>query len=143
MNSSLVLSAIEELLLRFSKCFFRAKSLAQNRENEISAAAIAPSLQSLHAKILSDNAYMHAGLLPYGIQLVPVWSPAVGFLFTSNESADVLRARLLRQNIGGLLYSPQSMNTIYLMKFPFFAQFKDGKGCEQAGKGNVSLCLFK
>jgi hypothetical protein len=105
---------------------FRAKGKEQK-----SARAIAAGLRPLRMKILSDNAYAHAGLLRHDIQLVPVWSPAVAFLYDPALTPDRVRRKLVEQGIGGLLYRPsvRNMNSLYLGRFPFFARTEDLLRC--------------
>jgi len=92
-----------------------------------SARAVAAELRPLQMKVLSDNAYAHAGLVRHGVQLVPVWSPAVAFLYDPASTPERARQRLLDQNIGGLLYraSDGNLNSHYLGAFPFFARTAD------------------
>jgi hypothetical protein len=80
------------------------------------AAALPPG-----TRILTDNAYLHAALADKGIDVVPVWSPEVGFLYTATaEEAD---QRLRSLAIETVAYYPQSLNTRYLTaKSPFYAQ---------------------
>ena len=72
------------------------------------------------SRIVSDNAYLHAALIEKGIEVVPVWSPEVSFLFsaTAQEASDRLEAL----GIAGVGYYPQSLNTTYLISAsPFYA----------------------
>jgi hypothetical protein len=95
------------------------------------AHAVAAELRPLRMKILSDSAYAHAGLVRHGVQLVPVWSPAVAFLYDATETAAHARQRLVEQGIGGLLYrsSAGNLNSQYLGQFPFFARTADLVPC--------------
>jgi hypothetical protein len=95
------------------------KPLLKSSEYQIRdqlAAAVQPG-----ARILTDNAYLHAALADKGIDVVPVWSPEVRFLYTSTaEDAD---QRLRSLAILTVAYYPQSLNTRYLIaKSPFYAQ---------------------
>lgn len=71
-------------------------------------------------RVLSDNAYLHAALIDSGIEVVPVWSPEVRFLFSAPpEEAE---QRLASLHIGSVVFYPQSLNRIYLTKAsPFYA----------------------
>jgi hypothetical protein len=72
------------------------------------------------SRIVSDNAYLHAALIEKGIEVVPVWSPEVRFLFSApaQEAAERLEAL----GISGVGYYPQSLNTTYLKSAsPFYA----------------------
>jgi hypothetical protein len=64
------------------------------------------------SRILTDNAYMHAALADRGIDVVPVWSPEVRFLYSSPPEESDRRLRELR--IGTIAYYPGSLNTRYL-----------------------------
>lgn len=80
------------------------------------AAALPPG-----ARILTDNAYLHAALADKRIDVVPVWSPDVRFLYTS--TAEESDQRLRQMGIVTVAYYPQSLNTRYLVaKSPFYAQ---------------------
>jgi hypothetical protein len=71
-------------------------------------------------RVLSDSAYLHASLLDAGIEVVPVWSPDVRFLFSSPpEESDRLLAAL---HIGSVVWSPRTLNATYLVSAsPFYA----------------------
>lgn len=64
------------------------------------------------ARVLTDNAYLHAALIGKGIEVAPVWSPEVGFLYTS--SAEEADRRLREARILTIAYYPTSLNTQYL-----------------------------
>jgi hypothetical protein len=71
------------------------------------------------ARVLSDNAYLHASLTDRGIEVVPVWSPEVRFIFSS--SPDDADRRLRSLGITSVAYYPQSLNTGYLITAsPFY-----------------------
>jgi len=63
-------------------------------------------------RVLSDNAYLHAALIDSGIEVVPVWSPEVRFLFSS--SPEEAERRLAALGIGSVVCYPQSLNMSYL-----------------------------
>jgi len=71
-------------------------------------------------RVLSDSAYLHAALAQSGIEVVPVWSPEVRFLFSSSpEDAD---RRLAALRIASVAWYPESLNMSYLADVsPFFA----------------------
>jgi hypothetical protein len=71
-------------------------------------------------RILSDNAFLYAALIDDGIEVVPVWSPEVRFLFS--VSAEEAERRLLDLGIESVVYYPESLNTSYLASAsPFYA----------------------
>ena len=71
-------------------------------------------------RVLSDSAYLHAALTGAGIEVVPVWSPEVRFLFSSSpEEAD---RQLRALHIGSVVCYPQTMNMSFLTAAsPFYA----------------------
>jgi hypothetical protein len=72
------------------------------------------------SRVLSDSAYLHAALLDKGIEVAPVWSPEVRFIFSSSPE-DVER-KLRSLGIRSVAYYPQSLNTSYLVSAsPFYA----------------------
>jgi hypothetical protein len=72
------------------------------------------------SRILSDSAHLHAALAAKGIDVVPVWSPEVRFLFTA--PAEESERRLKELHIDRLAYYPKSLNTLYLNSAsPFYA----------------------
>jgi hypothetical protein len=72
------------------------------------------------SRILSDNAYLHAAMSERGIDVVPVWSPEVRFLFS--ERPEEAEQRLKTLGITSVAYYPQSLNTGYLASAsPFYA----------------------
>jgi Dolichyl-phosphate-mannose-protein mannosyltransferase len=71
-------------------------------------------------RVLSDSAYLHAALVDAGIEVVPVWSPEVGFIFSSSPEESERQLRALR--IGSVVVYPQTMNMGYLTSAsPFYA----------------------
>jgi hypothetical protein len=71
-------------------------------------------------RVLSDSAYLHAALVEAGIEVVPVWSPEVGFIFSSSPEESERQLRALR--IGSVVVYPQTMNMGYLTSAsPFYA----------------------
>ena len=72
------------------------------------------------SRVLSENAYLHAALVDSGIEVVPVWSPEVRFIFAS--SPEESQRRLSSLHIGCVAYYPRSLNTSYLVSVsPFYA----------------------
>jgi hypothetical protein len=72
------------------------------------------------SRVLSDNAYLHAALAGRGIDVVPVWSPEVRFLFSAPPAESERRLRAL--GIGNVALYVNSLNTNYLMSAsPFHA----------------------
>jgi 4-amino-4-deoxy-L-arabinose transferase-like glycosyltransferase len=72
------------------------------------------------SRVLSDNAYLHAALSGKGIEVVPVWSPEVRFIFSSSPEESERQLRSLR--IETVAYYPRSLNTSYLASSsPFYA----------------------
>ena len=63
--------------------------------------------------MLSDSAHLHAALIDKGIEVVPVWSPEVRFLFTLPPEEAERQLRAL--HIGNVAYYPRSLNTRYLV----------------------------
>ena len=62
--------------------------------------------------MLSDSAYLHAALIDEGVEVVPVWSPEVRFIFTSPPEESERRLHALR--IDSVAYYQNSLNTRYL-----------------------------
>ena len=72
------------------------------------------------SRVLSDNAYLHAALIDKGVEVVPVWSPEVSFLFSAPPEEVDNRLRSL--GITSVAYYPKSFNTGYLVSAsPFYA----------------------
>ena len=72
------------------------------------------------SRVLSDNAYLYAALIGNGVEVVPVWSPEVSFLFTAPPEEAERRLRELR--ISSVVFYPRSLNTAYLTaKSPMYA----------------------
>lgn len=76
-------------------------------------------------RILTDNAYAHAALKETGVDVVPVWSPEVRFVFDPDRDARAVRALLLDRGITAVLYYPSSLNTVFLKRFPFYSGDRD------------------
>jgi hypothetical protein len=71
-------------------------------------------------RVLSDSAYLHAALLDAGIEVVPVWSPEVRFLFSSPPEES--ERRLAELHIGSVVLAPRTLNGAYLASAsPFYA----------------------
>lgn len=82
---------------------------------------LAEELRPLKSRILSDNAYTYAGLVQHGIEVVPVWSPEVRFLFEGQESSEQMRKRLITLGIRLVEYTSPSLNNLYLDQSPFYS----------------------
>lgn len=83
---------------------------------------------SVNARILSDNAFVHAVLCSRPsrtVSIVPVWSPEVEFLFYEEKAVETACRDLRRHGINYVLYSPDSLNNVYLENFPFFAGYRE------------------
>ncbi len=72
------------------------------------------------SRVLSDSAHLHAALIDKGIEVVPVWSPEVRFIFSLPPEEAERQLRAL--HIENLAYYPRSLNTRYLLSAsPFYA----------------------
>jgi hypothetical protein len=63
-------------------------------------------------RVLSDSAYLHAALIDAGIEVVPVWSPEVRFIFSSPPEESERRLASLR--IGSVVVAPRTLNGGFL-----------------------------
>jgi hypothetical protein len=92
-----------------------------------------------HARVLSDNAYLFSALRDSGIDVVPVWSPEVSFLFSvpPEEAA----RRLDSLGIRTVGYYRESLNTGYLASSsPFYASLpRSARPVAEAEGGFVLL----
>ena len=71
-------------------------------------------------RVLSDSAYLHAALAGTGIDVVPVWSPEVRFIFSTTP--DEAERRLRTLGIRSVVVYPLTMNMTYLTSVsPFYA----------------------
>jgi hypothetical protein len=71
-------------------------------------------------RVLSDSAYLHAALAGTGIEVVPVWSPEVRFIFSATPEEAERQLRLLK--IRSVVCYPLTMNMTYLTSVsPFYA----------------------
>jgi len=71
-------------------------------------------------RVLSDSAYLHAALLDAGIEVVPIWSPEVRFIFTAPPEESERRLAALR--IGSVVCAPRTLNGGFLASAsPFYA----------------------
>ena len=71
-----------------------------------------PKILPAGSRVLSDSAYLHAALIDEGIEVVPVWSPEVRFIFTLPPEESERRLHALR--IDNVAYYQNSLNTRYL-----------------------------
>ena len=75
-------------------------------------------------RVLSDSAYLHAALVDTGIEVVPVWSPEVRFIFSSSPEESDRRLRSLR--IGSVVCYPLTKNMAFLTSAsPFYASLPE------------------
>ena len=75
-------------------------------------------------RVLSDSAYLHAALIDAGVEVVPVWSPEVRFIFSS--SAVEAERRLRSLHIGSVVVYPKTLNMTYLASVsPFYASLPE------------------
>jgi hypothetical protein len=75
-------------------------------------------------RVLSDSAYLHAALVDTGIEVVPVWSPEVRFIFSA--SPEEAERRLRDLHIGSVVCYPLTMNMTYLTSTsPFYASLPE------------------
>lgn len=75
-------------------------------------------------RVLSDSAYLHAALVDTGVEVVPVWSPEVRFIFSSSPEESERRLRALR--IASVVVYPKTMNMAYLASAsPFYASLPE------------------
>ena len=64
-------------------------------------------------RVLTDSAYLHAALIDSGIEVVPVWSPEVRFLFSAPpEEAE---KKLQALHIASIVCYPRTLNMAYLV----------------------------
>ncbi len=79
-----------------------------------------PQVIPAGTRVLADSAYLHAGLAEKGIDVVPVWSPEVRFLFSVSPEEAERQLRALK--IESVAVYPSSLNTNYLASAsPFYA----------------------
>ncbi|HCE46400.1 MAG TPA: hypothetical protein DET40_22885 [Lentisphaeria bacterium] len=77
-------------------------------------------------KVVTDSAYFHYRLDQSGIkdvQLIPVWSPEVSFIFEKDMDFATANERLKAAGIQYVLYF-ESINNYYLEKNQFFREYK-------------------
>ena len=71
-------------------------------------------------RVLSDSAYLHASMVGTGVEVVPVWSPEVRFLFSATPEEAERQLRAL--HIGSVVCYPKTTNMAYLVSAsPFYA----------------------
>jgi hypothetical protein len=83
---------------------------------------LADRFRMQNGRILSDNAYVHAPLSARGIDVVPIWSPEVRFLFDQQMSPSAARQRLLALGIRFVETGDSQLNSMFLQKIKFFSQ---------------------
>ena len=72
------------------------------------------------ARILSENAYAHALLTTTSVDVVPIWSPEVAFIFDGSTPPSTVRDKLRERGIRYVLLYPSSPNTRICVKHPFY-----------------------
>jgi hypothetical protein len=88
------------------------------------------------SRVLSDSAYLHAALVEKGIDVVPVWSPEVRFIFSTTPDEAERRLRALR--IRSVVVYPLTMNMTYLTSVsPFYASLPSA----EPARRSVTSCL--
>jgi hypothetical protein len=94
------------------------------------------------SRVLSDNAYLHAALLAKGIEVVPVWSPEVRFIFSATPEESERQLQSL--HIASVAYYPQSLNTAYLASAsPFYAALPQRWRVLAQAPGLLSILVAK
>jgi hypothetical protein len=94
------------------------------------------------ARVLSDSAHLHAALIDKGIEVVPVWSPEVRFIFSLPPEEAEHQLRALR--IENLVYYPRSLNTRYLVSAsPFYAALPQRWRIRAQVPGSIYLLIPK
>lgn len=84
------------------------------------AERVAARVRARNSRVLSDSAYLHAQMADRGVDVVPVWSPEVAYLFDERVSVADARRRLRAAGIELIEYGGFPLNTRYLMTTPFF-----------------------
>ncbi|HEY1337158.1 MAG TPA: glycosyltransferase family 39 protein, partial [Bryobacteraceae bacterium] len=93
-------------------------------------------------RVLSDSAFLYAVFLEKGVEVVPVWSPEVRFLFTAPPEESERRLRDL--HIQAVVYYPKSLNTRYLVSAsPFYASVMQRWHVEGQVAGELILLVPK
>ncbi|MBU0673299.1 MAG: hypothetical protein KJ950_01495 [Proteobacteria bacterium] len=73
-------------------------------------------------RILTDSAYAHVTLAEINIDVVPIWSPEVQFVFDSSVAPEQIRVRLIKLGINGVLLYIDGGNIPVLLQSPFYSQ---------------------
>ncbi|HET6266574.1 MAG TPA: hypothetical protein VFG11_02570 [Acidobacteriota bacterium] len=116
------------------------RAFTPNRQFSAMFDILGPALSPLKTRILSDDAYAHAGLLKYGIEVVPVWSPEVGFIFDPANSPQQVRNRLNQIGISAVEYDPKGLSSLYLSRASFFAEdIRNWRPYKSAGHSTIYL----
>lgn len=88
-------------------------------ENQAVVRSLSPG-----SRILSDNMYLHAALTEAGLQVVPIWSPEVAFIFDPSLSTHEIVRRLVQLKISIVMMQHASDHFAYnvhaLRTEPFF-----------------------
>ena len=73
------------------------------------------------SRLLAADAYAHAALSEIGIDVVPVWSPEVPFIFDPALSGVEVRRRLRERRIGAVMYVAGAANEAFLERTAFYS----------------------
>jgi hypothetical protein len=81
-----------------------------------------PQVLPQGSRVLSDDAYMYAGLYQSGIEIVPVWSPEVSFIDDPSLSPRDVRLKMLQQGIHFVVFELTENGEFLSQQIPFYAQ---------------------
>src|SRR5690606_18321376 len=71
-------------------------------------------------RILAEAPYVHAAIRDFDIEIVPLHSPEVSFLFDAELSTMQMRERLRELNIEYMIFEKQNRGWDYFKGFAFF-----------------------
>jgi hypothetical protein len=97
--------------------WLRCATTPATQHQDFSFLGLAPG-----TRLLTDNAYCHADLIRRGIDVVPVWSPEVAFLFDQDGDPDEQCRTLRAAGISHLLLTTGSLNLMFLARHPLFRE---------------------
>lgn len=97
----------------------RAPSAAEDALPGLVSAVLPPG-----SRLLAENTYAHAALAGSEYPVVMVWGPEVAFLFDPSLDARAVEERLRQRGIVAVIYNPESLNSRYLDRLPFY---RDGR----------------
>jgi hypothetical protein len=81
-----------------------------------------PQVLPSGTRILSDDAYIYAGLDHSGLEIVPVWSPEVQFINDSSLTPRQVRQKMLEHNIRFVIFELDLNGAYLLQRVPFYSQ---------------------